>query len=186
MLVKALELAKDDLGLLDFDRPEEYLLMDDYRVWTRLRECKKSKDIMEDIEARRLIKSCYERTVFTREEVVSNVISKDSVRDNIQQDIAKKAKVPIDTVIIDVPTLPSVPYHHAVEIQPMDIPVFHRASNKGKKEPVQLSEISRIIGVLRTFMNLVRVYTLYKYRARVETAAREILGDSPATDKIQT
>jgi HD superfamily phosphohydrolase len=185
MIVNALEEAKDELGLLDFDEPEEYLSMDDYKVWTQLRECKKSKKIMRDLEARKLLKSCYERTVFTREELVSNVITKDSVRLDIQQEIARKARVPVQDVIIDVPTLPSVPYHHAVEIQPMDIPVFRRGP-RGRKEIIQLSEISRIIGVLRTFMNLVRVYSREEYRSRVETASRQILGDIPVSGKIST
>lgn len=182
MIVNALEAAKDELGLLDFDEPEEYLSMDDYKVWTQLRECKKSKEIMQDLEARRLLKSCYEKTVFSREELVSNVITKDSVRLDIQQEIARKARVPVQDVIIDVPTLPSVPYHHAVEIQPMDIPVFRRGP-KGRKEIIQLSEVSRIIGVLRTFMNLVRVYTRQEYRSRVERASRQILGDIPVPGK---
>jgi len=185
MIVKALEAAKDELGLLDFDEPDEYLSMDDYKVWTQLRECKKSRSIMRDLEARRLLKSCYERTVFAREELVSNVITKERVRNDIQREIARKARVPIDDVTIDVPTLPSVPYHHAVEIQPMDIPVFRRGP-KGRKEIVQLSEISRIIGVLRTFMNLVRVYTRQEYRSRVETASRQILGDISTSGKTSS
>lgn len=185
MIVKALEAAKDELGLLDFDDPDQYLSMDDYKVWTQLRECKKSRAIMSDIEARRLLKSCYERTVFAREELVSDVITKERVRNDIRREIARKARVPIDDVIIDVPTLPSVPYHHAVEIQPMDMPVFRRGP-KGRKEIVQLSEISRIIGVLRTFMNLVRVYTRQEYRSRVETASRQILGDIPTSRKTSS
>lgn len=180
MIVKALEAAKDELGLLDFDEPEEYLSMDDYKVWTQLRECKESKEIMRDLEARRLLKSCYERTVFTREELVSNVITKDTVRLDIQEEIARKARVPVQDVIIDVPTLPSVPYHNAVEIQPMDIPVFRRGP-RGRKEIIRLSEVSRISGVLRTFMNLVRVYTRQEYRLRVETASRQVLGDPPVS-----
>jgi hypothetical protein len=70
-----------------------------------------------------------------------------------------------------------------VEIQPLDIPVFRRAPT-GKKEIVQLSEISRIIGVLRTFMNLVRVYTKEQYRSRVEAASRQILGETPSSVKV--
>lgn len=185
MIVKALEAAKDELGLLDFDEPDEYLSMDDYKVWTQLRECRKSKAIMHDLEARRLLKSCYERTVFGREELVSDVITKERIRNDVEREIARKARVPIDDVTIDAPTLPSVPYHQAVEIQPMDIPVF-RHGPKERKEIVQLSEISRIIGVLRTFMNLVRVYTRQEYRSRVETASRQILGDIPTSRKTSS
>ncbi len=183
MIVKALEAAKDELNLLDFDEPDDYLRLDDYKVWTDLKECKQSKKIMQDVEARRLLKCSYERTLYAREELVSNVITKESVRDDIQNELAKKAKVPVEDVFIDVPTLPSVPYHRAAEIQPMDIPVFKRGPT-GKKEIVQLSEVSRIIGVLRTFMNLVRVYTREQYRSRVEVASRQILGETPVSGKI--
>src|SRR6266852_1857939 len=80
MLVRALEAARDELNLLDFDGPQDYLKLDDYKVWTELKECKKSRKIMQDLEARRLLKCAYERTLFSREELVSNVISNDQVR----------------------------------------------------------------------------------------------------------
>ncbi|TMI56061.1 HD domain-containing protein [Candidatus Bathyarchaeota archaeon] len=183
MIVQALEAARDELDLLSFDEPDDYLRLDDYKVWTGLRECRKSRRIMQDLEARRLLKCAYEKTVYAPDELVSNVITKDSVRLNIQNEIANKAKVSPEEVVIDVPTLPSVPYHNAVEIQPLDIPVFKRGPS-GKKEIVQLSEVSRIIGVLREFMNLVRVYTRDQYRSRVESAARHILGETPAEVKV--
>jgi HD superfamily phosphohydrolase len=183
MIVRALEAAKDDLSLLSFDEPDDYLRLDDYKVWTDLKECKKSRRIIQDLESRRLLKCAYEKTVYAPEELVSNVITKDSVREDIEAELARKAKVNVEDVVIDVPTLPSVPYHHAVEIQPLDIPVFRRGAS-GKKEIVQLSEVSKIIGVLRTFMNLVRVYTKEQYRSRVEAASRQILGETPTTAKI--
>ncbi len=183
MIVKALEAAKDALDLLNFDEPEDYLRLDDYKVWTDLKECKESKRIIQDLEARRLLKCSYERTLYAKEELVSKVITKDSVREEIQKELAKKAKVPVEDIVIDVPTLPSVPYYHSSGIQPMDIPVFSRGPS-GKKEIVQLSEISRIIGVLRTFMNIVRVYTKPQYRSRVEVASRQILGETLVSGKI--
>ena len=183
MIVQALEAAKDELNLLSFEKPEDYLRLDDYRVWTDLKGCKRSKKIMADLEARRLLKCSYEKALFPQEELVSNVITKESVRDEIRTEIAKRARLRVEDVMIDVPTLPSVPYHNAVEIQPLDIPVFRRGPT-GKKEIVQLSEISRIIGVLRTFMNLVRVYTKDQYRSRVEAASRQILGETPSSVKV--
>ena len=183
MIVRALEAAKDDLSLLSFNEPDDYLRLDDYKVWTDLKECKKSRRIIQDLESRRLLKCAYEKTVYAPEELVSNVITKDRVREDVEAELARKAKVNVDDVVIDVPTLPSVPYHHAVEIQPLDIPVFRRTAS-GKKEIVQLSEVSKIIGVLRTFMNLVRVYTKEQYRSRVEAASRQILGETPTTAKV--
>lgn len=183
MIVKALEAAKDELGLLNFDGPADFLKLDDYKVWAELRECKKSKRIMQDIEVRRLLKCSYERTLYAEEELVSNVMTNDSVREDMEKELARKARVPQEDIVIDVPTLPSVPYHHAVPMQPMDIPVFRRGPS-GKKQHVELSEISRIVGVLRNFMNLVRVYTKEPYRSRVETAAKQVLGQTPVSGRI--
>ncbi len=183
MIVRALEAAKDELGLLAFDEPMDYLKLDDYNVWSNLKDCKKSMRIIHDLEIRRLLKCAYERTVFAREEVVSNVISNEKVRDEMEEEIARKAQVSEEDVFIDVPSLSSVPYHHAAEIQPMDIPVFRRTAT-GKKQLVQLSDISRVVGVLRTFMNLVRVYTWEEHRSKVEVASRQILGEVPVSGKI--
>ena len=183
MIVKALEAAKDELGLLAFDEPMDYLKLDDYNVWSSLKDCKKSMRIIHDLEVRRLLKCSYERSVFAREEVVSNVISNEKVRGEMEGEIARKARVPDEDVFIDVPSLSSVPYHHAAEIQPMDIPVFKRTAT-GKKQLVQLSDVSRIVGVLRTFMNLVRVYTWEEHRSQVELASRQVLGEVPVSGKI--
>ncbi len=183
MMLRALEAAKDELHLLDFDGPEDYLKLDDYKVWTELKECKKSRRIMQDLEARRLLKCSYERTLFSREELVSNVISDEHVRADIEKQIARKARIAEEDVIIDVPTLPSVPYHNTADLHRMDIPVFKHAPN-GRKQIVPLSEVSSIVGVLQTFMNLMRVYTKEPYRSRVELAARQILGEVPSSGKI--
>jgi len=176
MMVRALEAARDELRLLDFDGPQDYLKLDDYKVWTELKECKKSRKIMQDLEARRLLKCAYERTLFSREELVSNVISNEQVRADIERQIARRARIAWEDVIIDVPTLPSVPYHDSATLHSMDIPVF-KHSPSGKKQRIPLSEVSKIVGVLPTFMNLVRVYTKESYRSRVETAAGQILGE---------
>jgi HD superfamily phosphohydrolase len=177
MLVRALEAARDELHLLDLDRPADFLRLDDYKVWTELKECKNSRKIMKDLETRRLLKCAYEHTIFSSEGKLSDVISNEGVRTDIEKEIARKAKIAGEEVTIDAPTLPSVPYHSTAESQPMDIPVFKHLPN-GKKEIVPLSDASRIVGVLQTFMNVVRVYTKEPYRSRVEIAARQILGES--------
>src|SRR5467141_5308008 len=93
MIVKALEAARNELHLLDFDGPEDYLKLDDYKVWTGLKECRKSEKIMQDLEHRRLLKCAYERTLFSGEELRSNIISDERVRGDIEKQIARKAKI---------------------------------------------------------------------------------------------
>jgi uncharacterized protein len=182
MLVMALEASRDELQLLNFDRPEDYLKLDDYKVWTGLKECKKSRKIMRDLEARKLLKCAYERTLFSGEQLASDVISDEHVRADIERQIAKRARTESEDVIIDVPTLSSVPYHNTVTLPSLDIPVFKHSPN-GKKHRVPLLEVSRIAGVLQTFMNLVRVYTKESYRSRVEFAAGQIFGEAPTSEK---
>jgi uncharacterized protein len=182
MIVGALEAARNELHLLDFDGPEDFLKLDDYKVWTELKECKKSKKIMIDLEARRLLKCAYERTIFSPDELGSDVTSSEHARADIERQIARKASVSDEDVIIDVPTLPSVPYHNAADLQPKDIAVF-RHTPSGKKQIVPLSEVSKIVGVLQASMNLVRVYTKVQYRSRIELAARQVLGEGSIPGK---
>src|SRR6266446_4555019 len=183
MIVKALEAARDELHLLDFDRPEDFLKLDDYKVWTDLKQCKKSRKIMQDLETRKLLKCAYEQTIFPSQAKVSEVIRSERARVDIEKQIAREAKITVEDVIIDAPTLPSVPYHSSADLQPMDIPVFKHLP-KGKKAIVPLSDASQIVGVLQTFMNLVRVYTSEPYRSRVEIAARHILGEGSSLGKM--
>ena len=101
----------------------------------------------------------------------------------MQGEIAKEAGVEVENVIIDVPTVPSVPYHHAVLMESMEIPVFIR-SQAGEKRLMRLSEVSKIFETLKGFINILRVYTNEANREAVEKAAEKILGKIPTTAKI--
>ena len=182
MMVRALETAKDELQLLEFDQPDDYLRLDDYKVWTALKESKKSRPIIQELEARRLLKCAYERVVLADEKLVSEVISNEQVRSHLEQQIAKKARISPEDVTVDVPSLPSVPYHTDIDRQSEDIPVF-TLSTDGRKKRVPLEEVSRIVAILQTFMRLVRVYTKEANRARVESASRQILGENLRRDR---
>ncbi len=183
MVQEALEQAEPELKLLSFKTPEDYLALDDYSVWSRLKTCKKSKSIIEDVENRRLIKCSYEKTFFVKDELLSSVFTNEAVRKQMEQEIAHKAKIDPDQVWIDVPSLPSVPYHYAMEIEPMDIPVFHETRD-GKKIRVKVTELSQIIGVMRVFMNIMRVYTILKHREAVMKASEEILGKPTISSQV--
>jgi len=87
------------------------------------------------------------------------------------------------SVVIDVPTLPSVPYRHSVLLEPMEIPVFYRTRD-GRKVPQRLSDISGIFDVLKGFSNILRVYTKEEYREKVGEAAAKMLGGIPSSAKI--
>jgi uncharacterized protein len=183
MLATAMEKANAELGLTAFKTPEEYLAMDDYTVWTALRKCEKSKEIISNLERRRMLKCAYERTFYEKDTMVSNIFGRETYRQQMQNEIAKEAGVDEDSVFIDVPTVPSVPYHHSVLTESMEIPVFVRNHPAGKRMQ-RLSEISKIFDTLKGFINILRVYTDNNSREKVELATAKILGKIPTAAKI--
>lgn len=183
MLATAIEKANKELGLANFKTAEEYLAMDDYTVWTMLKNCEKSNEIIKNLERRNLLKCAYERTFYEKDTMVSNIFNREAYRNQLEADIAKEAKVETEAVIIDVPTVPSVPYHHSVLMEPMEIPVFYK-TREGDRIPRRLSEISKIFDVLKGFINILRVYTEEKNREKVSQAASKILGEIPSSAKI--
>jgi HD superfamily phosphohydrolase len=183
MIATAMENAKDELGLTNFRTPEEYLALNDYTVWTMLKNCKKSRPIIENLERRQLLKCAYEQTFYVKDKTVSSIFGVEELRNQIRDKIAEKARVSPDIVAIDVPTVPSVPYHHSILMKPMEIPVF-RKTHEGTKIPQKLSDISGIFDVLKGFINILRVYTDDKNREKVGEAATEILGEIPSSAKI--
>ena len=183
MLATAMDKANEELGLTRFKTPEQYLAMDDYTVYTMLKNCSKSKGIIKDLENRRLLKCAYEKTFYEKDTMISNIFSRENYRKQLRAEIAEEADVQMETVTIDVPTVPSVPYEHSVLTETMEIPVFYKTP-EGKKIPQKLSEISKIFDTLRGFMNILRVYTTAKQREEVGKAATKILGRIPSSAKI--
>ena len=183
MLATAMEKANSELGLTAFKTPEDYLALDDYTVWAALKKCEASKGIIADLERRRMLKCAYERTFYEKDTMVSNIFGRESYRRQMQTEIAKEAGVTVESVVIDVPTVPSVPYHHAVLMESMEIPVFSR-NQTGEKTLQRLSDISKIFETLKGFMNILRVYTDAADREEVEKATAKILGKIPSAAKI--
>ena len=183
MLATAMEEAKDELGLVDFDSPEDYLALNDYTVWTKLRECEKSREIMKDLERRNLLKCAYDKTFHVKEKMVTSIFCVEEVRDQVRNKIAAEAGVEPHVIVIDVPTVPSVPYHHSDLLEPMEIPVFQK-SRTGEKIPLRLSDISSVFDVLKGFINILRVYTDERYVDKVSAAASKVIDGTPSSAKI--
>lgn len=183
MLATAMERANEELGLVNFKTPEEYLAMDDYTVWTMLKNCKESSEIIKNLERRRMLKCAYEQTFYVKDKTVSSIFSVEEFRNQIRDKIAEEAEVEPEAVTIDVPTLPSVPYRHSTLMEPMEIPVFYKTRD-GRKILQRLSEISGIFDVLKGFINILRVYTEEKNREKVSNASSKILGGIPSSAKI--
>ena len=181
-LLKAMENAMDELKLFNFNSPEDYLKLDDYSIWYMLKKSSQSDAIMK-LENRELLKCAYEKTFFDDDQLVTSIFNNEAVRKEIEEEIANKAKIDSDLVTIDVPSLPSVPYHYAIDIEPMNIPTF-RKDGKGNKIPQKITELSRIIESLGVFMNIIRVYTESKYREKIRKASQDVLGRTPLSSLI--
>ena len=119
-----------------------------------------------------MLKCAYERTFYDKDTMISNIFSRDAYRQQVQAEIAQEAGVAAESVIIDVPTVPSVPYHHSALMENMEIPVFSKAST-GAKTMYRMSDISKIFETLKGFINILRVYTDAENREQVEKATCE-------------
>lgn len=183
MLAMAMEKANQEIGLTAFNTPEEYLELDDYTVWAALKKCKTSNEVIKNLENRRMLKCAYERTFYEKDDMISKLFGQQSYRYKIQGEIAKEAGIEMSAVMIDVPTVPSVPYYHGVLMESTEIPVFTRKP-AGEKKLQRLSESSKIFETLKGFMNILRVYTDAVNRTKVEKATSKVLGKIPSTEKI--
>lgn len=177
MLAEALDLADAELGLSAFATPDDYLNMDDYGVWSQLKRCAASRPIMERLERRDLLKCAYTAESMVQQHPTMDLFAKDAVRKQVEEEIAAKAKVAAADVRIDSPLLPGVPYRHAVQLDPMEIPGFAYVGKK--KVPVKIAQMSRVISALRGYLDIVRVYTEAPLRPRVAKAALDVLGGTP-------
>lgn len=182
MLADALRLADEELGFSTFTEPGEYLDMDDYSTWTHLKQCKASRPIVERLERRELLKCAYTVESIVQDYPTIDLLDKESVRKQIEAEIAGIAKVDVEKVQLDSPLLPSVPYRHSSQLDPMEIPGFAYVGKK--KIAVDLVELSRVISSLKGYLDIVRVYTTAPLRKRVGKASQEVLGGTPYVSGI--
>ncbi len=196
LLNKAMDYVHDMIGLTSFNNVEEFLKIDDAYVITQLRDLnpkgmtnplkqrsvEKAKLLMKMLDSRKLLKVAYQRDVHIKDHYVAKLLSDKAVRHNKEREIAELAKVGDEDVVVDVPTLDSIPYYPR-EIDPMEVPVF-RMNSDGQKELVKLSQYSRLINVLKGYVDIIRVYTLPEKRANVERASKEVFKTLPFSAQI--
>ncbi len=189
MFVKLMKAADSILNLTTFSTPEEFFLLDDISFISRVRkinpadseDAREARAMMTALDSRRLYKSCFEKILHTEDRFVSKVLTKEKVRASLEEEIAAKAGVPPEDVLVDVPTLPSVPYN-PYQSNPMEIRIFEIID--GKKVSRNLSELSNIAEMMKVYFDLIRVYTYDKHRKEVGRAAREIFQQVPEAAMI--
>ena len=189
MLVKLIHAADNILKLTSFKTPEEFLRLDDMSLVSMVREidpsesedAKEASHMMNLLDSRILYKSVFEKVLHTSDRFVSKVFTNQKVRASIEEEIASIAGVENHDVIVDVPTLPSVPYNPH-QLDPMEIAIFETID--GKKVPRNLSDYSNIAEMMKGYLDVIRVYTFEKNRAKVGRAAREVFQEVPDTALI--
>ncbi len=189
MLIKLISAADKVLNFTDFKTPDEFLELDDMSLVSRIRRMNPNEsenasvasEIMKMLDSRILYKSAFEKVLHTEDRFVSKILTKRRVRESIQDEIAEIADVPSHEVIVDVPTLPSVPYNPH-QIDPMEIRIFEIIERK--KIPHNLSEYSNIAQMMKVYLDVIRVYTFEIHRVKVGRAAREIFSEVPSAALI--
>jgi HD superfamily phosphohydrolase len=190
MIVRAMDYANDQLELTSFQKPKDYLRLDDANVLFKLLSLKPlrtkkiriSQELAEWYSNRHLLKCAHTTIIHHRNEFYTNLMSRDEIRNQIIEELGEKTGVDPNYILIDVPTVPSVPYYPLLG-KPSEIPVFQSLPD-GSKERRTLSEYSPVIDALIGYMDIVRIYTTPKFRQKVREGAAEIFGKQPFSTKI--
>ena len=190
MLVRAMDYANDQLELTSFQKPKDYLKLEDANVLSRLLSLKPlrtkkiriSQELAELYLNRKLLKCVHTTIIHHQNDFYTNLMSRDEIRNQIIEEIGEKSGVDPYYILIDVPTVPSVPYYPLLG-KPSEIPVFQSLPD-GSKERRTLSEYSPIIDALVGYMDIIRIYTTPKFRNKVRDGVAEIFGKQPFSTKI--
>ncbi|NWF94679.1 MAG: HD domain-containing protein [Candidatus Thorarchaeota archaeon] len=189
MLVRMMDAADKALNLTGFKTPEEFLEIDDSSLVSKVRRlnpseseyAREARRMIDLLDARVLYKSAFEKVLHTQDHFVSKLLTKRKVRESLQEEIASKADVPFEDVIVDVPTLPSVP-HNPRQLNPMEIGVYELIEDRRVSR--HLSDYSNIAESMKVYLDVIRVYTSDKHRKAVGRAAREVFQEVPSAALI--
>lgn len=193
MISKAMFLSDNQIGLTSFKDPEEYLkLVDDYvineilKLEEESKEVKLAKELVLALNNRNLFKTALEAIMHHENKHFSSLVRNPNIRHSIEKEIAEKAKIDENYVILDLSTVPSLPFRPFFENRERTgaeyIPVVIR---KGQSVSVKsLLDVSPTVENLRGFVDIVRVYTPSNYREQVAEAAKAIFEEGTYFTKV--
>ncbi len=171
MLIRAMELADEELSLTDFKSLDDYLSLDDEKVLSMLLslrgdgELETAREMAEMLRGRKLLKCAYER--FLGEKELQSLRLEREMRRELEGRLAEEAGADGRFLILDVSTAPSVPYNPGSS-RPEEIRLFIKEPD-GSRRSVNFSEVSPLAPVLWGYINILRVYC----RAKDIDAVRE-------------
>ena len=174
MLLEAMDLAEDELGLSSMNL-DEYLKLSDDVILAKLlnlpehnSKLKASKKIATDYLNRNLFKSVFESTL------TGKAITKKRMQE-LREEISKKSKIDINEIFVDSSNTPSIPLSPSKK-ESKSIILLENDGNKTTAKEILISQI-KLVSAMSGFMKILRVYTPAKNRKKVEMAAKSILGD---------
>jgi len=174
MLLEAMDLAEDELGLSSMNL-DEYLKLSDDVILAKLlnlpehnSKLKASKKIATNYLNRNLFKSVFESTL------TGKAITKKRMHE-LRGEISKKSKIDINEIFVDSSNTPSIPLSPSKK-ESKSIILLENDGNKTTAKEILISQI-KLVSAMSGFMKILRVYTPAKNRKKVEMAAKSILGD---------
>ena len=174
MLLEAMDLAEDELGLSSMNL-DEYLKLSDDVILAKLlnlpehnSKLKASKKIATDYLNRNLFKSVFETTL------TGKAITKKHMQE-LREEVSKKSKIDINEIFVDSSNTPSIPLSPSKK-ESKSIILLENDGNKTTAKEILISQI-KLVSAMSGFMKILRVYTPAKNRKKVEMAAKSILGD---------
>jgi HD superfamily phosphohydrolase len=174
MLLEAMDLAEDELGLSSMNL-DEYLKLSDDVILAKLlnlpehnSKLKASKKIATNYLNRNLFKSVFESTL------TGKAITKKRMHE-LREEISKKSKIDINEIFVDSSNTPSIPLSPSKK-ESKSIILLENDGNKTTAKEILISQI-KLVSAMSGFMKILRVYTPAKNRKKVEMVAKSILGD---------
>ncbi len=181
MLVRSMKLADGVLGLTDLSDIGRYLELTDEVVLHNLvslepstRELGEARRLALDFRDRKLVKCAFEKMVQRKGRVVGRIFADEAARARAVSDIARAARVDPESVYLDVPTTPSLPYTYSKEA----LTSVGLLGSEGGRRVVKAVPLEKLplVGSIAGFMDVLRVYTTPESRSAVERATSKLFG----------
>jgi len=192
MLSRAMLLVDKTIGLTQFKNPEEYISLDDHSVIQRIlsmnedtEEARLAKRLVTSYLNRLLLKSVFEIMMHHEDPLYHSLISRPSLRGSLENEIAEEAGLSPSLVFLDLPSVPSLPYHPGYSGEKhsgFDVKIIGKEDSE--RTPKSVLDVSPIVQSLKGFMGLARVYAFPEHRERVFKASKKIFSEKPYSFRI--
>lgn len=191
MISKAMTLANDKIGLTSFKEPERFLELDDRYVVERIiqsvevdDQIMKAKEIIQRLNSRKLFKMAFEAFAHQPDKILSSLLMNPRIKGNIEREIARDAGIDEDYVILDLSSVPSLPYRPAYTEDKGRITMPIAFKDDEGLYLKSLYEISALARGIAGFVDIVRVYTPVEFREKVAAVSKKLFGEQPFSYRV--